>query len=62
MQLKYLTNTRSPWRTEYVDYNNVKKIGPESKEKYLYIEKKMEQDQKMVLKDLIMSNTMNIVI
>ena len=44
MKLKYLTNTRSPWRTEYVDYNNVKKIGPESKEKYLYIEKKMEQD------------------
>lgn len=34
MKLKYLTNTRSPRRTEYDDYNNVKKIGPESKEKY----------------------------
>ena len=44
MKIKYLTNTRSRRRNEYVDYNNVKKIGPESKEKYLYIEKKMEQD------------------
>lgn len=45
MKLKYLTNTRSPRRTnKYLDYTNVKKIGPESKEKYLYIERKMEQD------------------